>query len=141
MKRSVLSIIILTLCVLGCTQRTQTTSNALLTADEAISIFAEYDTALTKAIEANAPDCEKLGAALLPLIQSREADLDRAFRYMNALSPYSDEETAFRERYEAARPSRVSHDLMKSIDVCGKTPQIRQFKQVYSKVMLGSIVQ
>ncbi len=139
MKHSIILIIVLCIIfVLGCSRNVQ---NDALTADQALSIFAAYDAELTEAIQANAPDCEKLGGALLPLIQRHESALERAFRYMNALTPYSDEETAFRGRYEAVRPSRVSHDLMKSIDVCGKTPQIKQFKQIYSKVMLGSIVQ
>lgn len=108
--------------------------------EEALAAFSAYDKSLSEIIQSNASDCNLLGKNLLHLINERHDSLKRAFAYLNTVDRYSQNGQVFFKKYDESRPSRRNRTLMKAIDDCGKTPDIKDFKRLYSDLMLSDIV-
>ena len=136
MKRPLLFIIIL-VTLSGC-NKVQTPQP--MTEEEALTAFSDYDKALIETIQSNASDCNLLGNHLLQLINAHHISLKRAFAYLNTVDRYSQTGQVFFEKYDESRPSRRNRTLMKAIDDCGKTPDVKEFKRLYSDLMLSDIV-
>ena len=108
-----------------------------LTAEEAARVFLDFDTELGTIVAQDGADCASLGNDLTQLLQKHRDRLQEAFYFKFSLETYSEEHLAFIERTKENDSSRHNHELMKRIEKCKTNPNVHQFQQEYTDLLLG----